>query len=92
MSANKDGGPAFPSERGSVQMQPPLGHHHGMSLRDYFAAQAMQAEIITSTSDATPESADALIEAAERAGRSTLDQLAFNAYEWADAMLKARAG
>jgi hypothetical protein len=60
-------------------------------LRDHFAAKAMQAEIITSTSDATPESAEALIEAAERDGRSAFDQLAFNAYQWADAMLKARS-
>jgi hypothetical protein len=78
-----DGGPAFPwGEHGA--------HLGGMSLRDYFAAKALQAEIITSTSDATPESADAVIDAAARAGRTPMEQIAFNAYEWADAMLKAR--
>lgn len=97
MSKSNCGGPAFPGlnaeftgissegqERFEIQ---PSG---GMSLRDYFAAKAMQAEIITSTSDATPESADAVIEAAERAGRTPIQQIAFNAYEWADAMLAAR--
>ena len=30
-----DGGPAFPHETS-------LGYHHGMTLRDYFAAAALQ--------------------------------------------------
>lgn len=89
---NDGGGPAFPvpgiSGLPNGEFIYPSG---GMTLRDYFAAKALQAEIITSTSDATPESADAVIEAAERAGRTPMDQIAFNAYQWADAMLKARA-
>ena len=63
---------------------------NGMTLRDYFAAKAMQAEIITSTSDATPESVQALLDAADAAERTPQDQVAFHAYKWADAMLKAR--
>jgi hypothetical protein len=98
MSARRqdDGGPAFPVADFDHQSFSPKNTDElrrllsGMSLRDYFAAKAMQAEIITSTSDATPESADAVIEAAARAGRTPMDQIAFNAYQWADAMLKAR--
>ncbi|TAL72854.1 MAG: hypothetical protein EPN79_02090 [Burkholderiaceae bacterium] len=62
-----------------------------MTMRDYFAAKAMHAEVITSCSDATPEAADALIDAGARAGRTAMEQIAFTAYEMADAnMLKAR--
>lgn len=66
------------------------GREFGMTLRDYFAAKAMQAEMITTWSDATPESAEAFARAATRAGRSVEAHLAFNAYLIADAMLKAR--
>lgn len=61
-----------------------------VGLRDLFAGLAMLGEIITSTSDATPESSQALLEAAERGRRDPVDQVALNAYRWADAMLKAR--
>ncbi len=61
-----------------------------MTLRDYFAAKALQAEMITTFSDATPEAAQAFAEAANAAGREPEDHLAFNAYLIADAMLKAR--
>jgi hypothetical protein len=53
------GGPAFPT----------LGHASGMSLRDYFAAKAMQALIDN----------DGLF-----------SEIPTQAYELADAMLKAR--
>ena len=88
-----DGGPAFPC-------LPPLGADNtaaagypyvsaGASLRDLFALAAMHAHLIT---DAVPgEACDALLEAAAHAGREPLDHLCFNAYEVADAMLKARA-
>jgi len=46
-------------------------HHQGMSLRDYFAAKAMQA--IISNHDNT-----------------TLEFVSGKAYQYADAMLKAR--
>jgi hypothetical protein len=55
MSEIKDGGPAFPD--GS---QNQWGHpvHTGMTLRDYFAAKAMQADMSTYSEDLiyeTPE-------------------------------------
>jgi hypothetical protein len=36
----KDGGPAFPAQHFDL-----AEHEHGMTLRDYFAAKAMQAYI-----------------------------------------------
>lgn len=58
-------------------------------LRDYFAAKAMQA---MATTDMVPgEACDALVAAAAAAGQDPVYRLALNAYEVADAMLKARA-
>lgn len=102
MSAARDGGPAFPStcvndgDRNITapdgQIVPPnnAAFMQGMTLRDYFAAKAMQAEMITTFSDATPEAAEEFVTAANVAGRSVEDHLAFNAYLVADAMLRAR--
>ncbi len=92
--AEYDGGQAFP--RPGYQfthasgLSEYLAHEQGMSLRDYFAAKALQAEIITTCSDATPEAAESAQLAAGELGRSIIDHLAANAYEWADAMLRAR--
>jgi hypothetical protein len=63
-----DGGPAFPRDHAHEG-------HNGMSLRDYFAAKAMQAAATN------PVGADGF----------TFDQRAEWAYLQADAMLKARA-
>jgi hypothetical protein len=56
-----------------------LKQYNGMTLRDYFAAKAMQAQI------SVPETLIAL-------GKKTItaDQVCGSCYEWADAMLKAR--
>jgi len=62
--------PAFPP------MHDPNTHEFGMTLRDYFAAKAMQAVI---TGYATQNKVD-----------SYSDYWAGFAYEMADAMLKAR--
>ena len=68
---NKTGGPAFPRPySGTSQFA-----QEGMTLRDYFAAKAMQAMI-----SVWATSVDAWNE----------DELAEWAYEQADAMLKAR--
>lgn len=90
MSAADMGGPAFPTqqERGPhgdvVEWAQP-----GMSLRDYFAAKAMQAQVIT---DMVPgEACDALMEAAAAAGQDPVFRLALTSYEIADAMLRARS-
>jgi len=61
---NLTGGPAFP--RGKIQSAP------GMTLRDYFAAKAMQGF------------------ATNLGPGATFETRANIAYQWADAMLKAR--
>ena len=78
---NKDtGGPAFP-----VLHQNEITGHippetAGMTLRDYFAAKAMQA-VLTSP---------ILMAAVGSKGGSATQHLAKQSYEMADAMLKAR--
>ena len=47
MSERNDGGPAFPRKLPNVEVRPDealriIRNHEGMSLRDYFAAKAMQ--------------------------------------------------
>jgi hypothetical protein len=76
MSKN-DGGPAFPHEGrdngpGNIRGWP----HDGMSLRDWFAGQALAGIMSNCTGD----------------GRTTWlpESAAFHAYSVADAMLKAR--
>jgi hypothetical protein len=92
--AIKDGGPAFPvyADAHAAKAEMALDHiaSWGMSLRDYFAGQALIAEVITTCSDATPESAEALIQAARANGQTLTQRIAHNAYRMADAMLKAR--
>ena len=65
------GGPAFPVQYSNEADGPTVMPHVGMTLRDYFAAKAMQGFL-----------------AAEYAYRP--DGWAKEAYEMADAMLKAR--
>lgn len=75
MSAHpKDGGPAFPSHGSMGEVS-----HEGMSLRDYFAAKAMQAFIIRGFSGQRDMGSAEYDETVSRF-----------AYESADAMLKAR--
>ncbi len=75
MSAHpKDGGPAFPSHGSMGEVS-----HEGMSLRDYFAAKAMQAFIIRGFSGQRDMGSAEYDETVSRF-----------AYESADAMLRAR--
>lgn len=67
MSEIKDGGPAFPVSRDDVAQNDAWG---GMTLRDYFAAKAMQAHLMTHADTATEkivtwsyEVADAMLRA-----------------------------
>lgn len=85
-----NGGFAFPqSDPIANEFNNSFGTDRGMTLRDYFAAKAMQAQVIT---DMVPgEACDALMSAAEAAGEDPTYRLAVNSYEIADAMLKARA-
>jgi hypothetical protein len=58
-----------------------------MSLRDHFAGLALQASITTCSRG---QEREALMVAMEQNQRSALDQLAVDAYAFADAMLRAR--
>ncbi len=71
-----DGGPAFPDpgRAQSVKQRELLGNT-GLSLRDYFAAKAMQGLLCANSVYATSRYSDELSE---------------RAYQIADAMLKAR--
>lgn len=82
---SKDGGPAFPDivtdldyDTASQQRYPNTYSHGGMSLRDYFAAAAMQGILAGRTS--WPETEQEMKEGAHAA------------YEVADAMLSERSG
>ena len=70
-----NGGPAFPGTHQYFPDDVNYDEFHGMTLRDYFAGQAMAA-LITATIDK-----DSLW---------SQDQIAECAYDVADAMLKAR--
>lgn len=72
--AAKNGGPAFPVREGVLEKTQP-----GMTLRDYFAAKAMQANWQTMLSQSAPKNADSAIELMARVS-----------YKVADAMLEAR--
>lgn len=79
------GGKAFP-----LVSPDGIGVNEGMELRDYFAAKAMQAEIIVSCSDATPLAYDALARACVKHDQTPAQRIAQHAYEFADAMLVER--
>lgn len=65
---NDNGGPAFPAHPSA------LGDHDGMTLRDYFAAKAMQG----------------LLARDIECGPAAVPIIASSAYVIAEAMLKAR--
>lgn len=91
MSAIKDGGPAFPipiagCNDGGVYntMEQSQGQLGGMSLRDYFAAKAMQGWF--ASNDSTRLLPPGVTFEANR------DKSCQDFYRWADAMLAAREG
>ena len=69
-----NGGPAFPIPLHPGQTYTAHALCDGMTLRDYFAAKALQG----------------FAAAEENPGWKSIDQVAETAYEWADAMLRAR--
>ena len=89
MSEIKDGGPAFPAsrmEQGSSPEAEAIGgyfevQYPGMTLRDYFAAKAMQG--FASEAQGLGKAGDDLI-------REQFDFVSRLSYVMADAMLKAR--
>lgn len=78
MSEN-NGGPAFPTP----------DKDNGMSLRDYFAAMAMQA--LTVASFSSVENSTVFNEMADEGKCSGQEAISALAYAQADAMLKERA-
>lgn len=84
--SEQDGGPAFPRTGvGNAGQQYDVPPQDGMSLRDYFAAKAMHAVL---TND---KRFVAVAETYEKeAGIGSRDAVAQYAYEYADAMLRAR--
>ena len=76
MSATNNGGPAFPAWGEA-------GDHidGGMTLRDYFAAKALESGEASNWRDNDFQPRD---------GLSIIENTAIAAYEFADAMLKAR--
>lgn len=71
------GGPAFPTETDFT-------YQHGMSLRDYFAAKAMQG-IFDSAIDWFPTG-----QKSDEESLKVFKDIAQDSYAMADAMLKAR--
>jgi hypothetical protein len=87
--AADNGGPAFPNDGhdngpGNIRGRPAIG----MSLRDYFAAKAMHAELVTC--GVPGKAVDSMISRAKALGVNPIRHIANNAYEMADAMLAAR--
>ena len=89
MSKTNDGGPAFPfGQVSEVSGQPINGYHNdGMSLRDYFAAKAMQVLLdnVAKVKDYANLPAGAPVGELMGVADVTTD-----AYAVADAMLRAR--
>lgn len=74
MSDRKDGGPAFPADELNQQTGSVHTQHFGMSLRDYFAAKALQGLLADSNvsaernkfAESAYELADAMLKAREQ--------------------------
>jgi hypothetical protein len=75
-NTHNTGGPAFPTSNWQKMVPQATGYHEGMTLRDWFAAKAMQGAI-----SGIASRADEPLYYSDCAGL---------AYEMADAMLKAR--
>lgn len=71
---------AFPFDRRDPHTKEIDGQWYGLTIRDYFAAKAMQA-ILTN---------DALLKTISKENCNSTQTLAESAYEMADAMLKQR--
>jgi hypothetical protein len=89
MSEIKTGGPAFPQgiDQGASEAGFPIVEiTGGLTVRDYFAAKALQGIIATPDErsiQGTPEEVEAM-------QTKWIEQDAISAYKFADAMIKAR--
>ena len=79
MNETKTGGPAYPSHGSMGEVA-----HEGMTLRDYFAAKAMQAMC------SQPERMAKTLRDLKATEEQAAEYIAMGAYHLADAMLKAR--
>lgn len=79
MSSKDDGGLAFPVASDAI------GHYGGMSLRDWFAGQAIQAILCDS------EAKQSIRAHCDIKSRSFGGEVALQAYDLADAMLAERS-
>jgi hypothetical protein len=75
---NNDGGPAFPHTTQWDGITPAI-NYHGISIRDYFAAAALQGNLASQS-----------IDVGYYDGLDGWNKAAKDAYQAADAMLKAR--
>ena len=73
-----DGGPAFPHTTQWDGITPAI-NHNGMTLRDYFAAAALQGNLASQS-----------IDVGYYDGEDSWNKAATDAFKAADAMLKAR--
>lgn len=89
--SDKTGGPAYPGERVVYEagyVTPKRQPMPGMTLRDYFAAKAMQGMVCSIQSDNDYYRARSI---AEQKGMTSISQwFAEDAYKQADAMLAER--
>ena len=87
--AKKDGGPAFPQIETDAEEYHHTGRpwgrtysYGGMTLRDYFAAKALNGFL---------SDAQSLAALRQEWKGNIAERLSLACYEWADAMLKARS-
>ncbi len=77
------GGPAYPTNNWQKVVPLSTGYSEGMTMRDYFAAKAMQA-MLTSPEFMVVVTADQAV------GANARERVSNVAYRYADAMLEAR--
>lgn len=94
--SEKDGGPAFPCEPRMWRVElggtpePAPGYHNGMSLRDWFAGQALTNIKTVGQHASWGAMGQSSATVGPMIGVMSPSEIAENAYAIADAMLKAR--
>jgi hypothetical protein len=83
-NTHNTGGPAYPTSNWQKMVPQANGYHEGMTLRDYFAAKAMQAML------SSPEFL-VVVTADQAVGGNAKERVSNVSFAYADAMLKARA-
>ena len=84
--ATSDGGPAFPP------MHDPATHASGMTIRDWFAGQAMETLKLEHYFTTSLYGPSHVTTTSVTASQATPEEIARRAYAIADAMLEARKG